>query len=250
MTAQPRLTTRPDPADALTVWACWVGAPDHYTLDWGDGTPPQRLPSWSDPVKHTYPAPGRYLIVARAEHDPAQTSTGWVSVHAPVPASLVGLDLTVRVIVSPQAQAGATLKIAWPDWDSETLHLGPGEHVEAPAMPGSRQVTLTDTATGQTHTSRVTVTDPQDIYGGLDVSTDGRTVSVRRTLPESAGSDSRSWFVHWGDEWDADPWAKPTPLPGRGWISHTYERSGAYFVEVASSGQGMVYTRARQVVIR
>lgn len=247
---QPRLSWRTDPTDPLAVWACWPGAPDHYTLTWGDGTPPQRLPSWSDPVKHTYPAPGRYLISARTEHTPAQTAEAWVSVQAPVPVSLMGLDLTVRVTVSPQAEAGATLKISWPDWDSETLHLEPGEHTEAPTLPGLRQVTVTDTTTGQTTTSRVTVTDPQDIYGTFDLTRDGRTVSVRRTLPNDDAADARTWFVYWGDEWDTTPWTKPTPLPARGWISHTYGRSGAYFVEVASTDQNPVYTRARQVVIR
>lgn len=38
MSPQLRLTTRPDPADALAVWACWPGAPDHYTLTGWDAT--------------------------------------------------------------------------------------------------------------------------------------------------------------------------------------------------------------------
>ena len=245
---QPRLSWRTDPTDPLTVWACWVDPPSHYTLNWGDNTPQQHLPSWSDPVKHTYPAPGQYLLSATA--DTGQTTSHMLQVTQPPPLAVTGLDLTARVQLDPSATQPAHIKIAWPDWDAQTLHLSPGEHVEAPTMPGVRRITITDLTTNQIMSRRIPVTDPQDAHGGLELRTDGRTVSVRRTLPNDDAADARAWFVYWGDEWYTTPWTKPTPLPAHGWISHTYDRSGAYFVEVASTDQNPVYTRARQVVIR
>jgi len=244
---QPRLSWRTDPTDPLAVWACWFDPPSHYTLNWGDNTPPQHLPSWSDPVKHTYPAPGQYLLSATA--DTGQTTSHMLQVTQPPPLAVTGLDLTARVQLDPSATQPAHIKIAWPDWDAQTLHLSPGEHVEAPTMPGARRITITDLTTSQIMSRRIPVTDPQDTYGALEVETDGRTISVKRTKPTQP-DPGRTWHVYWGDEHLTVPWAHPTPLPDGAWLSHTYERAGTYYVEAASLYKGLAYTRARQVVIR
>lgn len=244
--AQGRLSWRPDPANPLTVWACWLDAPAHYWLSWGDGTPEQHLPSWSDPVKHTYAAPGTYTLTATAET--GHTQLQQVQVNSPSPVIITGFDLTARVTLDASATQTVRLKISWPDWDSEIVHLEPGEHTEAPTLPGLRQVTVLDTDTGQTLARRVTVTDPQDIYGVFEVTKDGRTVSVRRTAPEN--HSGQTWQVRWGDEATSIPWSHPSPLPEGVATSHTYERAGRYWIEVSGQYMGTVYTRTRQVVIR
>src|SRR5690625_4465139 len=165
--AQGRLSWRPDPANPLTVWACWLDAPAHYWLTWGDGTPEQHLPSWSDPVTHTYAAPGTYTITATAQtghtqiqqvqvNDPSPTTitrpppSQPAPAHRPAPIPTPRFHLTARVTLDSSASQPVRLKIPWPDWDRELVRLEPGEHPDAPTLPGLRQVTPLDTDTGQT----------------------------------------------------------------------------------------------------
>lgn len=61
-----RLDWFPDPVDSLALRAAWFGAGWHYRIDWGDGKT-QDVAFWQPPVRHVYPKPGRYTIVATSQ---------------------------------------------------------------------------------------------------------------------------------------------------------------------------------------
>lgn len=75
----------PDSNDPLSIWARWVGAGDHYTLSWGDGTS-QRLLWNQPPVRHTYSTAGQYALLA--ERGLANNTTASATAIAVVRAEL------------------------------------------------------------------------------------------------------------------------------------------------------------------
>ena len=99
----------PDAADPLSVWAQWVGAGDHYTLRWGDGDSQRVL--WNQPpVRHTYPAPGQYTLLAErgiAHTSEIVTAAATVVIRATLEpqatAALLDDERTVGVDLAPVA---------------------------------------------------------------------------------------------------------------------------------------------------
>lgn len=247
------IIARPDPFDDRAIWARWAGSVTAYTLAWGDGTS-DRMTSWQPPKRHVYPAYGRYLITGTNEL--GHSKELWIELAAPTgegDPEITGGQLEVA-LRWPQAAAAGSWRVEWPDWPAEEITPTAGEPYVRPALPGRRQVVATHVESGHTARAVATVTDRP--YGvDFDIQVDGRTVKVRRTLPEVPEPPGRWWRVWWGDEWDLDPasaapFRRPEALPDDTWVSHTYDQPGAYFIEVGSPSQGgLVYYRVKQVTI-
>lgn len=78
-----RLLWVPDPLSGLALRAKWVGAPWHYTIEWGDGTS-ERVTFYQPPVRHQYSAPGRYQLVVRSDLNTEHTLAETVTVRAAI----------------------------------------------------------------------------------------------------------------------------------------------------------------------
>lgn len=244
----PHIAVTVDTINDKAVWAVYVGSATDYTLHWGDGTTTRRL-WWQGPVKHAYTEYGRYLV--RGVNDDGAQQSAWVELAPPPPPStgpeIHGGELAVALRWNQSTRPGSW-RVTWPDWEPETLLPTPGEWVTRPALPGRRPVTATHVSSGDTSTTRVDVTD-REFYCDFTLDLSGRTVSVRRTAPDTV--PGWRWDVFWGDEWD-DPVTGPEQLPESGWASHTYTTPGLYFIEIGSQpepGVGAVYYRVKQVTI-
>lgn len=76
-----RLDWVPDPVNGRAIRAAWFGSGWDYTIQWGDGTSDRVLHN-QPPVRHTYPAVGRYTIVASSGISDKITATAEVTTRA------------------------------------------------------------------------------------------------------------------------------------------------------------------------
>lgn len=139
-------------------------APATFTVDYGDGTPPQPGVVANAEQKHLYPAHGTYTVTVTNEAS-NKSSTRQVTVGDPqatpeFTVAATGLPRQVRALVT------------YPDADTFTIDYGDGspaatgvtansERLYTYAVRGTYTVTVTSEQNGKSFTRTVTVEDPE-----------------------------------------------------------------------------------------
>lgn len=153
-----RLEWYPDPANPLAVRASWFGAGWHYRLQWGDGTS-ERVLFWQPPVRHAYPKPGAYTIVATSELDNRITVSVQIVLRdyqqPPVTAELVDPNHKRVRLTLPTVADPVRFEVNWGDGtvtehgvaDTEPEHEYPAHFTGKPTilvrdMPARRAASL------------------------------------------------------------------------------------------------------------
>jgi hypothetical protein len=238
----PQSSVREDTSDItrMTVIASVIGA-GPFTVDWGDGMPPEDLTPGVSGESHHYSTAGTYVIAIYPTGNPEQVSFHQVTLPftGPVPENQLLAAVSEDTSDSDRMTALAewdntgfgTVDVNWGDTTSALAQPAVGTLSHAYAMAGTFTIMITDSDT-PSRTRSFTIEIP---FGPvLTITEDFTDVTTRRSIVAVVDNFGHAAVsIAWGD----GTAVSTNPGDGSTQTLHTYAAAGTYTVTVVDSDE-------------